>query len=156
MKRMLPLAAALLLSLPLLANAQQDVEPHSERDAVRRVVETYLSKSDPVMVRRTLSPNARIISIESGGGRVVETPIATPANRRTRGTVTIPAQRIVDIDVTEDGAMVKVESVFAGNSTPAVTPPRHIQYISLLRINGEWKIVSILMPPLRFIETARN
>lgn len=31
---------------------------------------------------------------------------------------------------------------------------KHIQYISLLKINGEWKMVGILMPPLSFAETA--
>ncbi len=155
MKQTSLLAVVFLLSLPLLANAQTP-ETNGERDAVKQIVEAYLSKNDPAMVKRALSPDAKIISIDSNRQRVIETPVSVSGKQRANETVTTPLQRIVAIDVTAGGASVKVESEFPANAASEVMPRKHIQYISLLKLNGEWKIVSILMPPLRFTETSRR
>jgi hypothetical protein len=112
-----------------------------------------LSKKDPEAVKRVLSDDAKIISID-GRGQVIETPISKPFKQRANTTVVLPEQRITAVDVTEDGASVKVESEFSADQKSAVLPRKHIQYVSLLKVNGEWKIVSILMPPLKFAETA--
>ena len=150
MKRHLLLTAIFMLISPLLIPAQSD-KTNDEQIAVRRVVEDYLSKKDLQAVKRALSADAKIISVD-GRGRVVETLMSKPFRQRTDVTTVLPEQRIVAIDVTEDGASVKVESEFPSDLKPAVMPRKHIQYVSLLKVNGEWKIVSILMPPLKFAE----
>lgn len=146
------LMAILLLVSPLFVMAQTD-KTNDEQIAVKRVVEDYLSKKDPEAVKHALSADAKIISV-GGRGHVIETPISKPFKQRANSTVVLPEQRIAAIDVTEDGASVKVESEFSADQISAVSPRKHIQYVSLLKVNGEWKIISILMPPLKFAETA--
>jgi len=147
--------AALLLSLPFLAHAQE-VDATKEKEAVRRAVESYLAK-DREMLKRVLYPGAKIFSVESSGKKITKTLISAPAKRlRPGATVFLPPQRIIAIDVTAEGASVKVESDLSSGPAPAVEPRKHIQYISLLKLGGEWKIVSILMPPLRFAEAGGN
>lgn len=145
------ITAILVIFLPLFVAAQTD-KTTDEQLAVKRVVEDYLSKKDPETVKRALSNDAKIISVD-GRGRVIVTPISKPSKQRANTTVVSPEQRIAAIDVTEDGASVKVESEFLADQKSAVSPRKHIQYVSLLKVNGEWKIVSILMPPLKFAET---
>lgn len=116
----------------------------NDETAVRTVVDTYLAKKDTGAVERTLSPGAKIISVD-GRGRVIETPIGKPA-KLTRGMMVLPSQSIVAVDIASDGATVKVQSDF---SAGPLAVPAHFQFISLLKIGGEWRIVSILMPPGR-------
>ena len=154
MKRHYLFSAFVVLVSPLLAFAQQR---SGDVDVVRKVVEDYLLKRDPRAVERSLARTAKVISAD-GNGRVTETPISKPAKHRKGATINLPEQKIASIDVTEGGALVKVESTFDSSSSshesgvPAVSPSVHVQYISLLKVDrGEWKIVSILMPPLRFV-----
>ena len=149
MKRHLLFVAFLMLVSPLLAMAQTN-QTNDEQTAVKRVVEDFLSGK---AVGRSLSADAKIISV-GGRGRVVETLISKPYKQRAGVTTVLPEQTIAAIDVTEGGASVKVESEFPSDMKPSVSPRKHIQYLSLLKVNGEWKIVSILMPPLRFAEVA--
>jgi ABC-type thiamine transport system substrate-binding protein len=146
------LIAFLVLVSPLLALAQTD-QTNDDQTTVKRVVEDYLSKKDLKAVERSLSADAKIISVD-GRRRVVETLISKPSKQRADVTTVLPEQKITAIDVTEGGASVKVESEFSADLKPAVTPRKHIQYISLLKVGGEWKIVSILMPPIKFAEVA--
>jgi len=145
------LIVSLLFSFSLAVVAQES-PTNNENDAVRGVVQAYLN-DNVELKKRALHPDAKIISVD-GRGRVVETLISKPFKQRAGVTITLPEQRIAAVDVTVKGASVKVESEFPADKTPAVTPRKHIQYISLLKVNGEWKIVSILMPPQRFAEVA--
>lgn len=144
------LVAALLLSLPLIAVAQS--AGTSEESAVRQVVQSYLG-NDPDLKRRALSPEAKIFSVHGRSGKVAETAVSKPSRIIAGATTVEPSQRIVSVDVTRGGAVVKVESEFPPN-TSGRSIPNHIQYLSLLKLDGEWKIVSILMPPLGFAESA--
>lgn len=153
MKRHLLLTATLMLISPLLGFGQSD-NAGDEQSNVRRVVENYLSKKDPEAVKRAFSADAKIISVNAKSGKLTETLISKPFKQPAGSSSISPGQTIAAIDVTEDGASVKVESEFPADKTPAVSPRKHVQYISLLKISGEWKIVGILMPPLKFAETA--
>jgi hypothetical protein len=147
MKRNSLLIAILFLCLPLLAQAQTS-DTISEETPVRRAVESYLNKTSQTVLHR----DAKIISTDGAGKRLIETSFdAKPGKLRKGETVGESSQRIVAVDMTTDGAYVKVETEFASDAK--LTPQKHIQYISLLKINGEWKIVSILMPPLKFAES---
>ncbi len=117
---------------------------------VKQTVESYINKT----AQDIFHPNAKIFSTDGAGKRLIETPINKPYKPKKGETTGQSSQRIVAFDITEDGASVKVETEFPSGMNPAVTPRRHIQYISLLKVNGQWKIVSILMPPLRFTEMA--
>ncbi len=152
MKRHLLFLAFLVLVSPLAALAQTE-QTNDEQTAVKRVVEDYLSKKDLKAVERSLASNAKIISVD-GRGRVVETLISKPSKQRTDATTVLPEQKIIAIDIMEGGASVKVENEFSADLKPAVMARKHVQYISLLKVGGEWKIVSILMPPLGFAQAA--
>lgn len=131
----------------------QAIDKFSEQEAVRKTIETYLAKSDLKAVKHVLADDAQIISVDARTGRIVQTPFT--AKRRKpypNETVVSPAQKIVAIDVAESSASAKVESEFPAVAELNVSPRKHVQYISLLKINGEWKIASILMPPLKFAE----
>ena len=143
--KLLLLAAVLLLSPLLIAHAQE-AGTDKEKEAVRRVVETYLYAEDPEERKRVISPQTRIISIDHTGSRVIESPISKPARKSPKRTITRSRQKIVSMDVTEGGASVKVETDLTSGAEPF---PKHSQYLSLLKLNGQWKIVAILMPPLR-------
>lgn len=148
MKRNFCLMAILLMCFPLLAQAQiSDVK--LEEMLVKQAVESYLNKTEI----NVLHPDAKIISVDGTGKRLIETPINAKARKLKKGeTIGESIQRIAAVDLTNEGASVKVITEFA--SDVKTTPPIHVQYISLLKLNGEWKIVSILMPPLRFAEMA--
>ena len=63
-----------------------------------------------------------------------------------KDAISIPStQRIVAVDVAFSAATVKVETEFAAFSA-GEKPRIHFQYLSLLKVAGVWKIVSVLMP----------
>ena len=143
--------AGFLFSFSLAAVAQES-PANNENDAVRQLVQAYLN-DNVELKKRALHPDAKIISVD-GRGRVVETLISKRSKQRAGAAIALPEQRIAAVDVTVEGASVKVETEFPADKTPVVTPRKHIQYISLLKVSGEWKIVSILMPSLKFAEVA--
>ncbi len=134
-------AGLLCLSLPVKA---QNVSTDKEKDNVRRVVETYLYAEEPEERKRTTHGQAKIFSLD--GGKVTETTISKPARKLPRRVVVISRQKIINIDMTDGAASVKVETHLSSDTEQH---PKHAQYVSLLKVNGEWKIVSILMPPPR-------
>lgn len=151
MKKNFLLLAITLLCLPLLVQAQS-AETNSDQAAVRQTVDSYINKTS----QNVLHPDAKIFSTDGAEKRLIETPINKPYKPKKGETTGQSSQRIVAVDLTEGGASVKVETEFPSGMNPAVTPRKHIQYISLLKVNGEWKIVSILMPPLKFLETTNK
>ena len=144
------LLTAGLLCLPLPAKAQ-NVSTDKDKDNVRRVVETYLYAEEPEERKRTTHGQAKIFSLDPGGGRVIETAISKPARKLPGRVVVRSRQKIISIDMTDGAASVKVETDFSSDTAQS---PKHAQYLSLLKVNGEWKIVSILMPPSRLIGRA--
>src|SRR5688572_15693338 len=108
MKRLFFLVV-ILLSSALLVKAQE-AETDKEREALRKVVETYLYSEEPEERKRTLYPQAKIISIDPGGSKVVETSISKSARKPPGRVITNSRQKIVSIDRADDGASVKVET----------------------------------------------
>lgn len=149
MKKSVLTAAFFLLCLSVLTNAQT-VGANQENEAVKKVVESYLYAKEPEIRRQAFLAQAKIISLDSRG-KVTETPVSKPYKKKAGETTGESSQKIVSIDVTAGGASVKVETKFpAEDARPAILPQKHIQYLSLLKVGGEWKIVQILMPPLEF------
>ena len=145
MRKKLVVLTMLLVSLPSMSEAQE-AGTGDERDAVKRAVETYLYAEEPEERKRVISPRAKIYSVDPSGSKMTETPLSTQAKKLPKGGKVISRQKIVSMDVTQGGASVKVETDL---SSEQVKYPKHIQYLSLLKLSGEWKIISILMPPLK-------
>ena len=140
--------SAILLSLVAFAGfaqvrAQQTSD--NEHAAIKTAVETYLYEEDRAKVARVVDSGAKILGLDSEG-KLMTTAISKPAGKRPKGSTTrVPRQKIIQIDVFENASVVKVETDRMSVEGP-MQDVRHAQYISLLRLNGEWKIVSILMP----------
>ena len=136
---------ALLLAFTGVSSVCAQQPGDKERDAIKVAVETYLYEEDRIKVARVVDPAAKILSVD-GEGKLRTTASSKPAGKMPKGTTTrVPRQKIVSIDVFENGAVVKVETDRLSLDGPNADV-RHAQYISLLKLNGAWKIVSILMP----------
>ncbi len=145
MHKILLLITALLLPLSFSVEAQE-AEAEVEKNAVRRAVETYLYAEEPEERKSVIHPKTKIYSLDRSGSRVTETPISTPARKPPKGATpgrVVSRQKVISIDLTHGGATVKVETDL---SLSEAQYPKHTQYISLLKVGGAWKIVSILMP----------
>jgi hypothetical protein len=145
MKTALIIAALLGLSFSTQA---QGPAVDAEKDPIKRAVETFLYAEDRDQVARVVDPQARIFSIKSGDNRVTITPLSAPAKKAPKGSRSrVPRQRITNIEVSGDGAGVSVQTDRMSIGGPS-SSQKHLQYISLMRFKGEWKIVSILMPSI--------
>ena len=148
MKLPMKLIALMLLPLVMFAGAaavRAQQPSDKERDAIKTAVETYLYEEDGSKVARVVDSRAKILGVDSEG-KLITSAISKPAGKRPKGSITrVPRQKIVNIDVFENGAVVKVETDRLSLDGPHADV-RHAQYLSLLKLNGEWKIVSILMP----------
>lgn len=132
----------MLLACPVLVNSQETGSA-GEQEAVRRVVETYLYAEETEERKRTMFDHARVLSVAPDGRKVTETPVSKSSPRR-KGEKVRSRQKIVSIDLAGGAAVVKVETDL---SFGTANTPKHLHYLSLLKVNGEWKIVSVLMPP---------
>ncbi|HEY0319381.1 MAG TPA: nuclear transport factor 2 family protein [Pyrinomonadaceae bacterium] len=141
----------ILLSIPSMVKAQE-AGVDKESAAIRKVVETYLFSEEPEERKRTLYPQARVLSVDLSGTKVVDTAISKPAKKPSGKVIIDSRQKILSIDMAEGGATVKIETDL---SSDLMQVPKHIHYLSLLKISGEWKIVSILMPPVKTAGAAK-
>lgn len=115
----------------------------TERVAVKRVVETYLFSEDDER-KQTLYAEAKIFSTDTEDRKIEETRFS--AKKRVKGARIVSLQKVVNIEIVEDAAVVKVETDLSSGDNKI---PKHFQYISLLKVGGAWKIVSILMPKIK-------
>jgi hypothetical protein len=128
------------------AFCQEPKAEAAEQSAVTRAVETYLYAEEPAERKGVVHPKAKIYAVNQTDGKLKETAVSTPARKPPKHATNyrnVSRQRIVAVEVSSNGAFVKVETDVALNGPPH---PKHTQYISLLKLDGEWKIVSILMP----------
>lgn len=143
------LLAALLLLCCAPARAQEaarGVGGDAEGEAVKRAVETYLFAEYDDEKKSPIHPEAKIFSVDSTGKRIRFTTILKTKARTVKGAkVARSPQRVVSVETAGDAAYVKVATDFTPEG-PKDAPPEHVQFISLLKLEGEWKIVSILMP----------
>jgi hypothetical protein len=149
-KPCVPRIALTIAALLIVSSSFRAQEPaiETEKEAIKRAVETFLYAEDPAQVARVLDPQAKIFSVKSGDNKVTITPIGAPAKKLPKGARTrVPRQRIANIEVFENAAVVTVQTDRLSVEGPGASQ-KHTQYISLMRFNGEWKIVSILMPSL--------
>lgn len=110
----------------------------SAEAAVRATVDTYLyglKHNDVASFRKAFWPDAKLFFLKKDKslGELTQTDwykgFAASAGKEEEGDL-----RIVAVDITGPGASVKVEELYPGS--------RYIDYLSLLQIQGEWKIVN--------------
>ena len=121
-------------------NDTRDEGGDADLVAIEAVVEAYfegLYLSDTKRLERAFHPSARIMGYDEG--KLIDNPIDTFI--AFVGRVTPPAEEgeafdmeIVSVDIQGSAAAVKVADLYKGL--------RFTDYLSLLKIDGTWKIVS--------------
>ena len=133
---------ALLLGLSFAATATvalfAQAPGGSAEASVRATVDTYLyglKHNDVASFRRAFWPEAKLFFLKKDKslGELTQGDwykgFAASAGKEEEGDL-----RIVSVDVTGPGASVKVEELYPGS--------KYTDYLSLLQIQGEWKIVN--------------
>ncbi|BCD85378.1 hypothetical protein PSm6_17850 [Pseudomonas solani] len=111
----------------------------AERQAIEAVVRDYVEgmvRADATLLRSAFHPDSRIVG-HFGPDLQWLSPEAFIAGLQARGPVVAegeaPVWRLESLDLTGDTALAKVTDVYAGLD--------FIDYLSLLKIDGRWRIV---------------
>ena len=137
---------ALLLTLLMWAAAPargQAPAADAEKEDVRKVVETYLFSEEADEKRATFLEDARIVFVGADGKESRVEAVSKGGKGRTRGKIGRATQKVISVDVLNDAASVKVETVLAPDEPDVM---KHSQYLWLLKTKTGWKIAGILMP----------
>ena len=134
------LAVLLAIAVPVVAvGATWDRTDDAEVAAVEAAVQAYfdgMMQANPEYLRKAFIPEARLIGVRPNG-QVWIIPFESWANSwagREPRDLSEYKNTIVDTDVYGNAASVKTDLQW-----PNV---RYIDYLSLLKIDGEWKIVN--------------
>lgn len=118
--------------------AQKPDAAGGDEAQVRQVVETYLHGlkfNDVASFRAAFWPEAKLLFVKKNGalGQLTQEDwykgFASVAGKEEEGTL-----RVLALEVTGLAASVKVEEIYPKE--------RYVNYLSLLKISGEWKIVN--------------
>jgi protease I len=118
--------------------AQKPDAASGDEAQVRQVVETYLHGlkfNDVASFRAAFWPEAKLLFVRKNGalGQLTQEDwykgFASVAGKEEEGTL-----RVLALEVTGLAASVKVEEIYPKE--------RYVNYLSLLKISGEWKIVN--------------
>ncbi|WP_431482923.1 nuclear transport factor 2 family protein [Pseudomonas solani] len=111
----------------------------AERQAIEAVVRDYVEgmvRADATLLRSAFQPDSRIVGY-FGPDLQWLSPEAFIASLQARGPVVAegeaPVWRLESLDLTGDTALAKVTDVYAGLD--------FTDYLSLLKIDGRWRIV---------------
>ena len=131
-------SAFILLALITAPLRAQNSPASGEEAQVRSVVESYLQNlkfNDVESLRKAFWPDAKLYFVDKKGGlgQLSQTQwyamFAGSAGKEEKGDLKIAA-----LEVTRDIASVKVVENYPGS--------RYIDYLSLVRFDGAWKIVN--------------
>ncbi|HEV7890116.1 MAG TPA: nuclear transport factor 2 family protein [Pyrinomonadaceae bacterium] len=131
------LTTALLLTAGATAFGQT-AKPGGEEADVRRAVESYLHGlkfNDVESLKKAFWPEAKLFFVKNDGklGQLTQSQwyegFAASAGKEEKGDLKITA-----VDMTGNAASVKVEEDYPGSV--------YIDYLSLLKFDGEWRIVN--------------
>jgi hypothetical protein len=124
----------------------QDAAALAEKEAVRKVVETYLYAEETDEKKGTLLGDAQIVFLNADGKQTRVTSVSKGGKGKSGGKISRGTQRVVAVDVINDGASVKVETELMPDGPSTL---KHCQYLWLLKTDAGWKIAGILMPGTR-------
>ena len=131
-------ASAFILLALVTAPLRAQNSPASDEAQVRAVVESYLHGlkfNDVESLKKAFWPDAKLFFVDKKGGLGQLTQsqwyamFAGSAGKEEKGDLKIAA-----LEVTRDIASVKVVENYPGS--------RYIDYLSLVRFDGTWKIVN--------------
>lgn len=137
MKRLF-LAATALSLIAAIVTFTQTTKSNSEDAAVRQTVQNYLHGlkfNDVESLKKAFWPDAKLFWVKKDGqlGQLTQAQwyegFAGSAGKEEKGDL-----RITSVDITDNAASVKVEEDYPTSV--------YIDYLSLLKFNGEWKIVA--------------
>ena len=137
MKCLFLIATGLLLFVGTAASGQTAGQV-SEEAAIRQVVENYLhglKYNDVESLKKAFWPEAKLFFVKKDGqlGQLTQSQwyegFAGSAGNEEKGDL-----RITAVDITDNAASVKVEEDYPKS--------KYIDYLSLLKFNGEWRIVN--------------
>ncbi len=134
-----------MIFLFLFASVKAQTVESKEKETIKRVVETYLFSEEENERKQTLYPQAEVFSTNPENTKIQKTPVSAKAGKLPKNTKLVSVQKVADIDIAENGAIVKVETDLSSGD---IKIPKHIQFISLLKTNGEWKIVAVIIPAI--------
>jgi len=136
MKRFLIILTCLIL-VTMIGSAQT-AKPSDDEAAVRTVVQSYLHGlkfNDVESLKKAFWPDAKLFWVKPNGqlGQLTQEEwykgFAGSAGKEEKGELKITA-----IDITDNAASVKVHEDYPTSN--------YIDYLSLLKFNGEWRIVN--------------
>jgi ketosteroid isomerase-like protein len=132
-------ASALLLCAGFASALIAQSKPKdSEETAIRQVVQQYLDGlrfNDVERLKKAFWPDARLFFVKRDGqlGQLTQAQwyegFKESAGKEEKGDL-----RITAVDITGNAASVKVEEDYPGS--------KYIDYLSLLKFDGQWKIVN--------------
>lgn len=137
MRCLLLVATGLLLFVGTAASGQTTGQV-SEEAAVRQVVQNYLhglKYNDVESLKKAFWSEAKLFFVKKDGqlGQLTQSQwyegFAGSAGKEEKGDL-----RITSVDITDNAASVKVEEDYPNS--------KYIDYLSLLKFNGEWRIVN--------------
>lgn len=133
--------ATIAIVLSLLASTTavgQNTKKDAEESAVRQVVQSYLHGlkfNDVESLKKAFWPEAKLFFVKQDGqlGQLTQAQwyegFKGSAGKEEKGDL-----RITAVDITDNAASVKVEEDYPNS--------KYIDYLSLLKFAGEWKIVN--------------
>jgi len=131
------LACLLLIGAAAIASSR-GTQSNSEDTAVRQTVQNYLhglKHNDVESLKKAFYPEAKLLFVRKDKqlGQLTQEQwykgFAASAGKEEKGDLSITS-----VDITGDAASVKVVEVYDQS--------KYIDYLSLLKLNGEWKIVN--------------
>ena len=131
------LACLLLIGAAAIASSR-GTQSNSEDTAVRQTVQNYLhglKHNDVDSLKKAFYPEAKLLFVRKDKqlGQLTQEQwykgFAASAGKEEKGDLSITS-----VDITGDAASVKVVEVYDQS--------KYIDYLSLLKLNGEWKIVN--------------
>jgi protease I len=136
-KNILGVVSLLVTTVAVMASASR-TQANPEDAAVRQVVQHYLhglKHNDVESLKKAFYPEAKLLFLKKDGqlGQLTQEQwykgFAASAGKEEAGDLSITA-----VDITANAASVKVEEVYDTS--------KYTDYLSLLKISGEWKIVN--------------
>ena len=111
----------------------------TEEEAIEAAVENYFAgmmQGKPALLETAFHPESRLIGVAADGQAMIIPFESWAANWEGRAPrdLSTHVNKIVEIDFHGNAASVKTDLVW-----PNV---RYIDYLSLLKVDGEWKIVN--------------
>ncbi len=139
MKRLAVLSVIALPLAALAASWERPAVPNDDRDEIYQTVQHYfdgMMQAKPAYLRMAFHPEARLIGVGRDGQAMI-IPFerwASSWEGRDPRDVTKYKNTIVSADIAGTAASVKTDLVW-----PDV---HYVDYLSLLKLDGEWKIVN--------------